>query len=321
MTISIAMCTYNSEKYIEAQLKSLLNQTGKADEVIICDDASKDKTVSIVQRFIADNQLKNAWHLYQNRPNKGYPGNFYYAMSLCTGDYVFLADQDDIWDARKLEHLSNVLEQHPEANLAACRFGLIDAEGNELNAKMAPSHSTETANLTKLKMADIFGTYQWPGMVLCYRRTWYENALAHISTEKVDNVPNNEVKIPHDFLLCIKASETDSFLQLDEELASHRRHEANTGKAEHRIRKLLNKDRKLDEIQIYIDMLQEIQHRNVLQTESGKQELAEKLLTMQDRLAALESGSIREVLKSAKKHKGTARAAAIMCDVLIAKQR
>jgi len=112
-----------------------------------------------------------------------------------------------------------------------------------------------------------------------------------------------------------------SFLQLDEELASHRRHEANTGKEEHRIRKLLNKDRKLDEIKTYIDMLQEIQDRNVLQTESGKQELAEKWLTMQDRLTALESGSIREVLQSAKKHKGTARASAIVCDVLIAKQR
>ena len=50
--VSVAMITYNGEKYIEEQLNSILNQTTKPDEIIISDDGSTDGTISIVQDIL-----------------------------------------------------------------------------------------------------------------------------------------------------------------------------------------------------------------------------------------------------------------------------
>jgi glycosyltransferase involved in cell wall biosynthesis len=52
MKVSVAMATYNGASYIKEQLASVLNQTRTVDEVIICDDRSKDNTAAIVKEFI-----------------------------------------------------------------------------------------------------------------------------------------------------------------------------------------------------------------------------------------------------------------------------
>ena len=147
MTVSVCMGIYNGEKYIEEQLDSILRQTRRAEEVILCDDCSTDRTVEIVRLFIERNGLQESWRLYCNGENRGYPGNFYYVMGLCTGDVVFLADQDDVWAATKLERMCMVLEGHPEADVLACKFGLMDGAGERIHAVMAPSHSLGTGRL------------------------------------------------------------------------------------------------------------------------------------------------------------------------------
>jgi glycosyltransferase involved in cell wall biosynthesis len=98
--ISIAMCTYNGERFIKEQLDSILNQTYKNFELIITDDDSSDKTITIIKEYIKqDKRIK----LYQNNSNLGFIKNFEKAISLCSGDYIVLADQDDIWKVNKLE--------------------------------------------------------------------------------------------------------------------------------------------------------------------------------------------------------------------------
>ena len=59
MKISIAMTTYNGEAYIEKQILSLLNQTRKADEIIICDDRSSDRTVELIEKIKQEHLLDN----------------------------------------------------------------------------------------------------------------------------------------------------------------------------------------------------------------------------------------------------------------------
>ena len=72
MTTSVVLATYNGEEYIIEQLKSILHQTQKVDEVIICDDISSDRTVSLIREFIEENNLEKTWTLYVNEVNKGY---------------------------------------------------------------------------------------------------------------------------------------------------------------------------------------------------------------------------------------------------------
>ena len=101
MRISIALVTYNGEKFINKQLESLLLQNVLPDEIIIVDDCSKDKTYELLMSFekISPFEVK----LYQNKINIGVSKNFGKAISLCTGDLIFLCDQDDFWYKNKIE--------------------------------------------------------------------------------------------------------------------------------------------------------------------------------------------------------------------------
>jgi glycosyltransferase involved in cell wall biosynthesis len=103
MKTSVAMCTYNGEKYIKEQLESILNQTVSIDEIVICDDGSNDKTTDIIEQIQLENPNKIS--LYKNPVNIGSNKNFEQAISICTGDYIFLSDQDDIWKKNKVEKI------------------------------------------------------------------------------------------------------------------------------------------------------------------------------------------------------------------------
>jgi glycosyltransferase involved in cell wall biosynthesis len=103
MKTSVAMCTYNGEKYIKEQLESILNQTVSIDEIVICDDGSSDKTTDIIGQIQLENPNKIS--LYKNPVNIGSNKNFEKAISICTGDYIFLSDQDDIWKKNKVEKI------------------------------------------------------------------------------------------------------------------------------------------------------------------------------------------------------------------------
>ena len=310
MTVSVCMCTYNGEKYILPQLESIYAQTIAPDEVIICDDNSTDQTVSLIKNFIKEHELEDTWKLYCNEENKGYPGNFYYAGSLCTKEVVFLSDQDDVWHKEKIERMCEALEESC-AQVVCCKFSLMDADGNSVHTAMAPTKSNESGTLRQVSAADVFYKCEWPGMVLAYRNAWYQEHMSKIS------VP----KIPHDFLICAWAGEENSFVQMDLELAFHRRHDSNAGGEEHRLGKLLQKGRKVKEIETYLQILRKFAEDRLLLTEEGKEALAKKTTSMEDRLAALQSGKFSKVIQNAKKHKDEIRPATFICDLLIVKKR
>lgn len=90
-SISVAMATYNGEKYIGEQLESILNQLEKQDEIIISDDGSTDNTIGII-KAINDKRIKII-----NGPQNGVKQNFANAIKNCNGKYIFLSDQDDLW--------------------------------------------------------------------------------------------------------------------------------------------------------------------------------------------------------------------------------
>lgn len=98
--ISIAMATYNGETFLKQQIESILCQTYKNIELIICDDMSTDNTVQIVEEYM---KIYDCIKLYKNKTNLGFVKNFEKAIEFSSGDFIALADQDDIWDINKLE--------------------------------------------------------------------------------------------------------------------------------------------------------------------------------------------------------------------------
>lgn len=107
MKISLVMSVYNGEKFLMKQLYSIYNQTVSLHEVIIIDDCSHDNSVSIIKEFINDHKLH--WKMYLNESNLGYKKSFRKGLEVCTGDVIFLCDQDDVWNEKKIEIMMKYL--------------------------------------------------------------------------------------------------------------------------------------------------------------------------------------------------------------------
>jgi glycosyltransferase involved in cell wall biosynthesis len=102
--VSIALATYNGEKYLSQQLDSLINQTHTNIEIVVVDDCSKDRTVEILKHY--QNKFSNI-KLLVNEKNLGVNKTFEKAIENCIGEYISLCDQDDIWMLNKIETLVN----------------------------------------------------------------------------------------------------------------------------------------------------------------------------------------------------------------------
>ena len=139
--ISIAMTTYNGEKFVIKQLQSLLNQTLQPDEVIIHDDRSSDSTPELVQKFIKENNLTN-WHFSVNEKNLGYKQNFYETIKQTSVDLIFLCDQDDIWLPNKIELMVAVFNRNKNIGVLNSAIDYIDKDDNLI----PPNYRKNTSN-------------------------------------------------------------------------------------------------------------------------------------------------------------------------------
>lgn len=106
-SLSVALCTYNGSKYILEQLNSIAAQKYLPNELVVCDDDSIDDTIAIVERFA--NSVPFPVRIYRNEIRLGVIHNFEKAVKLCTGNYIALCDQDDIWLPNKLADSMEVL--------------------------------------------------------------------------------------------------------------------------------------------------------------------------------------------------------------------
>jgi glycosyltransferase involved in cell wall biosynthesis len=98
--VSIALCTYNGAAYLSQQLDTLVSQTYPNIEIIVVDDCSTDDTYTILNNYAGNYpQFK----IYQNENNLGFVQNFERAVKLCTGQFIALCDQDDLWHPQKIE--------------------------------------------------------------------------------------------------------------------------------------------------------------------------------------------------------------------------
>lgn len=98
--VSIIMPAYNSEDYISLAINSVINQSIKNWELLICDDGSKDSTHNIASKFVkSDSRIS----LLKNHYQKGAPGARNTCLDYAKGRYIAFLDSDDIWDPKKLE--------------------------------------------------------------------------------------------------------------------------------------------------------------------------------------------------------------------------
>ena len=125
MTISVAMATYNGERFIEEQLTSILEQTLPPDEIVVCDDSSTDATFHVVEGVLERYAVRS--RVFRTSANVGVTRAFEASLGETTGHVVFLADQDDVWYPNKIEAVMNAFEQWPHSWLVIHDIDYCDA--------------------------------------------------------------------------------------------------------------------------------------------------------------------------------------------------
>lgn len=134
LSTSVALCTYNGERFIKEQLTSIINQILPINEIIICDDKSTDKTISII-KDIANNTPQINFKIYQNSKNLGVVKNFAKAISLCSNDIIFLSDQDDIWMKEKTSLIIEYFNSHKDIDCLFTNALIIDPHSKIYNGR------------------------------------------------------------------------------------------------------------------------------------------------------------------------------------------
>jgi hypothetical protein len=151
--ISIAIATYNGERFLEAQLASIAHQSLLPTEVIVADDNSQDGTLEVVRRFATRAPFE--MHIVQHARNIGVIENFYSAFDACRGELIFYCDQDDVWHVNKVEQLAAALIS-PTLMLAMHQSEIVDENLNSTHV-IAPGNPTYGSFALPADSTSLFG--------------------------------------------------------------------------------------------------------------------------------------------------------------------
>lgn len=205
------MAVYNGEKYLREQIDSILIQLKKSDELIISDDGSTDSTLKIINSYV-DPRIK----IYHNRGNHGFVSNFENALLNASGDFLFLADQDDVWFPDKISIMSRFI-----------KLNQLDVVMNNCivtDVNLRPKDTRNLFNNNKNPLS--YGTIgnlisnQWLGCCMCLKRSVLYKCLPF---------PKNI--IAHDFWIGLLANTTMKIGYNDIPLQYYRRHDLTASSA------------------------------------------------------------------------------------------
>jgi glycosyltransferase involved in cell wall biosynthesis len=204
--VSIAMATYNGAKYIEEQLQSIIHQTYSNLEIVIVDDCSKDNTVEIVEQY---QQEYPFIRLYVNEQNSGVTKTFEAAIQECSGEFIAISDQDDIWELNKIEILVNEIGEHDAVYSNSL---LVDASGHSLSK----SFTTIMNMKTYYSGAPFLLSNSVPGHTILMKQEFVQNILPF------------PPKMLFDLWIGFCAAGNNGIKFVDKTLVKYRQHETNT---------------------------------------------------------------------------------------------
>jgi glycosyltransferase involved in cell wall biosynthesis len=141
--ISVCMASYNGERYIEEQIRSILPQLAMSDELVVVDDASSDSTRERIMRF-GDARVR----LIAQAKNRGVVETFEHAVRSAVGDILFLCDGDDIWAPEKVEKVVHAFAVDPDAMVVCTGMKLIDENGEDIDGSDYLEHRRFSASLS-----------------------------------------------------------------------------------------------------------------------------------------------------------------------------
>ena len=162
--ISVCVATYNGEKFIREQIESILCQLSSDDEIIVSDDGSTDGTIVIIN-CIGDKRIRII-----EGPRKHSPTfNFENALKEAKGDYIFLADQDDVWKTNKVEVCMKWLQ----------KYDCVVSDAEVTDSNLNPLYPSLYA-IMQVRQGHIYNTVWkngYTGCCMAFRRNILEASL------------------------------------------------------------------------------------------------------------------------------------------------
>ncbi len=208
MKTSVALCTYNGEKFLQEQLDSILKQTVPVDEIVVCDDGSTDSTIEILESYSHKNP--GIFKIFRNDVNLRSVKNFEKAISLCSNEIIFLSDQDDLWIENKVEKIVKTFQENPEINMVATNASVIDKNG--INILESSIWEIVEENVHFFEIISLHQNFV-TGATLAIRK---ETAMKAIPFPKIFH---------HDEWLALKTSKEQSLKFIKEPLIYYRIHD------------------------------------------------------------------------------------------------
>ena len=211
LRVSVAMATYNGEKYLKEQLDSILENLKSNDEIIISDDGSTDKTLKILEQYEGeDSRIK----VYKNS-KLGVKKNFEKAIEHSNGKYIFLADQDDVWAIDKVDKVLKAFNEND------CSLVIHDAIVVNENLKKINDSFFSLRNSRSGILKNIYKN-SYIGCCIAFKSTMKKYILP---------IPNN-IEM-HDQWIGILNDKYGKSIFLKDKLITYRRHTANVSKMKH----------------------------------------------------------------------------------------
>ena len=214
-TVDILMATYNGERYLEEQIRSIQAQTFTGWHLLVSDDCSTDRTLEIIQHLATeDDRIR----LVSSGTRKGgAKENFFYLMSQSTADYVFFCDQDDVWlpdkMALSLEHmLKNAIAGKPN-----CLYTDLAIVDRRLNT-MYESRFAKAGVSGKDNFASLLFENRLTGCTVLVDRALLRRAMKCFNLESV---------IMHDWWVGLIAVSQGRLIRFERATMLYRQHEAN----------------------------------------------------------------------------------------------
>lgn len=206
--VSVCMTTYNGELYLEEQIKSILSNIGPEDELIVSDDGSTDSTIDIINNF-KDNRIKLIHHSKSSHYKFRFSyttTNFSNAIKYATGDYIFLSDQDDVWEKDKVKKMLPLLEEY---DLVVSDCSEVDSCLNilyESHFDLVNANTNVLRNIYKCSFL---------GCCMCFNKDLLN---------KIMPIPED---VPHDLWIGCVASLFGKIKLLEDKTLLYRRHDKN----------------------------------------------------------------------------------------------
>jgi glycosyltransferase involved in cell wall biosynthesis len=205
MKVSVAMATYNGEKYLKQQIDSILFQLSSEDELIISDDHSSDQTLVIIEKYMKEDPRVK---LFMNEES-GVTSNFENAIKRTKNDIIFLSDQDDVWKPEKVETVKSYYEKNPGVQMIMSDITVVD---NELKPTIDSFYEFRGSRSGVIKNI-IKNSYI--GCAMSFRKELKPRILP---------IPRN---VPmHDMWIGLVADMNKAALLIPEKLIYYRRHDA-----------------------------------------------------------------------------------------------